>query len=165
MRIWNGWIGILMIAAVMAPACSTREESAGHGQAASAGAFYARDGVALAGFDPVAYFDDGRPVQGSPEHSATYKGSVFRFASQAHRDAFAADPARFAPQYDGFCAFGVAGGYKAAIDPEAFTVVDDRLYLNYDRDVQQEWSTDIPGFVARADRNWPAVSVQTKVVE
>jgi hypothetical protein len=90
---------------------------------------------------------------------------VFHFATQANRDAFAADPARYAPQYNGFCAFGVAGGYKAAIDPAAFTVVDNKLYLNYNKDVQKKWSADIPGFVAKAEKNWPKVAAQTKVIE
>ena len=88
-----------------------------------------------------------------------------RAQSKANRDAFAADPARYAPQYGGFCAFGMAGGYKAAGDPVAFSVVDGKLYLNYNRDVQKQWTTDVPGFVSKADRNWPAVSNQTEVHE
>ena len=130
-----------------------------------AGAFFERDGVALRGHDAVAYFKDGKPVKGAAEHKAEYKGSTFLFATQANRDAFAADPARYAPQYGGYCAFGVSGGYKAATDPAAFTVVDGKLYLNYNRDVQKQWSADVPGFIARADRNWPAVTGQSKLHE
>lgn len=96
-----------------------------------AGEFYEKDGAAIKGYDPVAYFKEQKPVKGSPEYKAEYKGSVFFFTSQGNRDAFAANPARYAPQYNGFCAFGTASGYKAATDPAAFTVVDDRLYLNY----------------------------------
>jgi YHS domain-containing protein len=99
------------------------------------------------------------------EYRADYKGSTFNFASQANRDAFAADPAKYAPQYGGYCAYGTASGYKAAIDPAAFTVVDGKLYLNYDRSVQKEWSKDVPGFITKADKNWPTVSTQTKVIE
>jgi YHS domain-containing protein len=133
--------------------------------AAHAGEFYEKAGVAIRGYDPVAYFTENRPVPGMAQHRFEYKGSTFHFASMANRDAFAADPAKYAPQYGGYCAFGTAGGYKAAIDPAAFTIVDGRLYLNYNRDVQRQWSKDIPGYIAKADRNWPAVSRLTKVIE
>lgn len=132
---------------------------------ACAGEFFEKDGAALRGYDPVAYFVDRRPVKGSAEHKADYKGSTFHFASKANRDAFIADPTRYAPQYGGYCAFGLAGGYKAATDPAAFTVVDGKLYLNYNAAVQKQWSADIPGFVVKADKNWPVVSSQTKVHE
>jgi YHS domain-containing protein len=159
MRTGGRFLGTLILALGVAVGCAAREETAG------GGAFYAREGVAIAGYDPVAYFLDGRPVKGLPEHRAEYKGSVFHFASRDHRDAFAAEPARFAPRYDGFCAFGVARGYKAKIDPAAFSIVDGRLYLNYDLEVREEWSRDIPGLVAKADRNWPRVEGQTRVIE
>jgi YHS domain-containing protein len=132
---------------------------------AQAGEFFEKDGLALRGHDPVAYFTQGAPAKGRPEHRAEYKGSTFLFATPAHRDAFVADPARYAPQYGGFCAFGLAGGYKAAIDPEAWSIVDGKLYLNYNRAVQQQWSADVPGFIAKADRHWPAVMKHTKVHE
>jgi YHS domain-containing protein len=135
------------------------------GASAWAGEFFEKDGAALRGYDPVAYFTDNKPVKGSAEYRAEYKGTTFRFASQANRDAFIADPAKYAPQYGGFCAFGTAGGYKAAIDPAAFTVVNGKLYLNYNRDVQKEWNKDIPGLITKADKNWPVVSGQTKVIE
>jgi YHS domain-containing protein len=159
MRTGGRFLGTLILALGVAVGCAAREEATG------GGAFYATEGVAIAGYDPVAYFLDGRPVKGLPEHRAEYKGSVFHFASRAHRDAFAAEPARFAPRYDGFCAFGVARGYKAKIDPAAFSIVDGRLYLNYDLEVREEWSRDIPGLVAKADRNWPRVEGQTRVIE
>lgn len=130
-----------------------------------AGEYFEKEGVAIRGHDPVAYFKDGKPVKGSAEYRFEHKGSIFHFTSKAHRDAFAAEPERYAPQYGGYCAFGVSGGYKASIDPGAFTVRDGKLYLNYNRDVQKQWSADTPGHVAKADRNWPAVSRQTKVIE
>jgi YHS domain-containing protein len=132
---------------------------------AVSGQFFEKDGVALRGYDPVAYFKEAKAVKGSVEHTAQYQGSTFHFSSKANRDAFAADPATYAPQYGGFCAFGTAGGYKAAIDPSAFAVVDGKLYLNYNRDVQRKWSGDVPGYVRKADANWPAVRSQTKVIE
>lgn len=131
---------------------------------ALAGEFFEHDGAAIRGYDPVAYFTEGRPVRGSPAFKAHYRGSTFYFSSKANRDAFAADAARYAPQYGGFCAFGTAGGYKAAIQPAAFTIVDDKLYLNYNQDVQKQWRRDIAGYVLTADRKWPEVSKQTKVV-
>ncbi|HVE50475.1 MAG TPA: YHS domain-containing (seleno)protein [Casimicrobiaceae bacterium] len=130
-----------------------------------AGEFFEKDGVALRGYDPVAYFTQGKPVKGVAEHKADYKGSTFHFASRANRDAFTADPAKYAPQYGGFCAYGVASGYKASIDPDSFTVVNDKLYLNYNRDVQKQWSRDVPGYVVKADKNWPQTSSHTKVIQ
>ena len=130
-----------------------------------AGEYFEKDGVAIRGHDPVAYFKDGKPVKGIAEHRFEHRGSTFHFASKASRDALAAEPERYAPQYGGFCAFGMSGGYKAAIDPTAFTVREGKLYLNYNRDVQKQWSADIPGHVNKADRNWPAVAKQTKVIE
>jgi YHS domain-containing protein len=133
--------------------------------AAWAGEFFEKDGAAIRGHDPVAYFKVGKPVRGSAEHRFEHKGSTFHFASKANRDAFAAAPERYAPQYGGYCAFGMSRGYKAAIDPAAFTVREGKLYLNYNRDVQKQWSADIPGHVTKADRNWPTVSTQTKIHE
>lgn len=130
-----------------------------------AGEYFERDGVAIRGHDPVAYFKDGKPVKGSADHRVEHKGSVFLFASKANRDVFAAEPDKYAPQYGGFCAFGMASGYKAATDPAAFTVANGKLYLNYNSDVRKQWSADVPGFVAKADRQWPATSKHNKVID
>jgi YHS domain-containing protein len=130
---------------------------------ALAGSVNEVNGLAIKGYDPVAYFTEGRAVDGSPAHTATYEGATFEFASAANRDLFAADPARYAPRYGGFCAFGTSRGYKADIDPRAFTVVGDRLYLNYNLEVREEWARDVPGHVARADANWPTVRETTEV--
>jgi YHS domain-containing protein len=132
---------------------------------ARAGEFFEKDDAALRGYDPVAYFTEQKPVKGSPAHQAEYKGSKFHFASKANRDAFVAEPAKYAPQYGGYCAFGMSNGYKAATDPAAFRVLDGKLYLNYNRDVQTMWSADIPGFIVKADGHWPTASSQTKVID
>lgn len=113
--------------------------------------------LALRGFDPVAYFRAGRPVQGLAQFSTRHQGAEFRFASAANRDAFMAAPARYAPQYGGYCAWAVSQGYTAGVDPQAWRIVDGRLYLNYNRDIQRRWEADIPGHIAAANRNWPAV--------
>ncbi len=131
----------------------------------SAGEFYEKNGVALKGYDPVAYFQVHRPVAGSAQYTATYQGSRFKFASAANRDRFVAEPQRYAPQYAGFCAFGMAKGYKASIDPEAFTIVEGKLYLNYSPAVRVLWQQDIPGNIAKADQNWPQVRHSTKVTD
>jgi YHS domain-containing protein len=114
-------------------------------------------GLALKGYDPLAYFTERKPVKGKAEFSASHEGATYRFASAANRDAFAGAPAKYAPQYGGYCAFGVAAGYKAPIEPDAWSVVDGKLYLNYSRSVRSQWSSDIPGFVRKADTNWPTV--------
>ena len=102
-------------------------------------------GNAIKGYDVVAYFTDGKPVEGSGDHEFEWNGATWRFASAQHRNLFAKDPAKYAPQYGGFCAFGVSRGYAVGIDPAAWKIVDGKLYLNYNRDVQTEWVKDIPG--------------------
>lgn len=112
-------------------------------------------GLAISGYDPVAYFTDGKAVPGSSDFTTTWKGATWRFASAAHRDQFVADPDRFAPQYGGYCAWAVAHGKTASIDPEAWKIVDGKLYLNYSKDVQAKWEKDVPGYITEADANWP----------
>lgn len=121
------------------------------------GAVNVTDGVAIQGYDPVAYFADARPRRGLEAHFFDWQGARWRFVSAANRDAFAADPERYAPAYGGFCAFGVASGYKVAIDPEAWAIVDGKLYLNYSKSVQRNWQADIPGYIAKANTTWPAL--------
>lgn len=128
-----------------------------------AGEINDQNGIAIKGNDPVAYFRLGRAVAGSSAFSAQHMGTTFLFVSAAHRDAFKASPEAFAPQYGGFCAFGTARGYKADIDPEAFTISGGKLYLNYSKSIQGEWARDIPGFVAKADVNWPSVALTDSV--
>ena len=128
-----------------------------------AGQFYETDGVAIGGFDPVAYMTAQKAVVGSADFTSVHKGSTFRFKSAANRDAFAANPEKFAPQYDGYCAFGVSRGYKAVTSPNAFTVVDGKLYLNYNAEVKAMWSKDAAGYIGKADANWAAVAKTTKI--
>jgi len=114
-------------------------------------------GSAIRGYDPVAYFTDAKPVKGSDKFTHAWKGASWRFASAENRDRFAADPEKYAPRYGGWCAWGVAGGYKASIDPEAWSIVDGRLYLNYSAGVRRDWVKDVAGYIRKADANWPAV--------
>jgi len=136
-----------------------------HSSLVFAGQFFERNGLAIDGHDPVAYFTEQKPVKGSPEFRVEFEGSTFQFASAVHRDTFAANPEKFVPQYGGYCAYGMAKGYKAKIDPAAFTVVGDKLYLNYSETVRSQWLTDIPGYIRKADANWPDVKKVAKVHE
>jgi YHS domain-containing protein len=117
-----------------------------------------KPGVAIKGYDLVAYFSEGRAVKGSPKFSALYDGTTYWFASAPHRDQFLAAPRRYLPQYGGYCAYGVAQGGKFDIDPTAFAVVEGKLYLNLDHDVQKLWRKDVPGFIQKADQQWPSLA-------
>jgi YHS domain-containing protein len=113
--------------------------------------------VAVGGYDPVAYFTDGRPVRGTTEHRITHQGYEYRFASAEHLAAFRANPARYLPQYGGYCAWAVSNGYTAAGNPQNWRIVDGKLYLNYNDEIQQRWDRDIPGHIRSANANWPSV--------
>lgn len=115
-------------------------------------------GVAIQGYDPVAYFTADAPVEGDAAITAEYEGATYQFSSVENRDLFVANPAKYAPAYGGYCAYAVAQGSLAPIDPTAFSVVDDKLYLNFSKGIQQRWTKDIPGFIAKGDENWPSLS-------
>ena len=112
---------------------------------------------ALHGYDPVAYFADSKPVEGLPEFELEWMGAKWRFASAEHRDLFKAQPEKYAPQYGGYCAFAVAKSKLVDIDPAAWSIIDGKLYLNYDLDIQKQWKADAAGFIAKADKNWPTL--------
>ncbi|MCZ8165652.1 YHS domain-containing (seleno)protein [Silanimonas sp.] len=114
-------------------------------------------GVILHGHDAVAYQTENRPVKGNAAFSATHEGATYHFVSAANRDAFLADPARYAPAYGGFCAMGAALEKKLDIDPTQFKVVDGRLYLNVNADVFTAWEKDIPTNIKNANQNWPGI--------
>ncbi|MGO4669425.1 YHS domain-containing (seleno)protein [Bosea sp. 2YAB26] len=116
------------------------------------------DGLAIRGYDPVAYFHDGGPRLGRPEFSVALHGATWRFASAEHKALLEADPARYLPAYGGFCAYGTSRGYLVKIEPEAWSIVDGTLYLNYDRDVRKTWLGDPAGFIAKAERHWPQLN-------
>lgn len=114
-------------------------------------------GVAVGGHDPVAYFQAGRPVEGSAKFAATHAGATWHFSSAANRDAFAAAPDKYAPAFGGYCAWAVSRGYTAKGDPRHWKIVGGRLYLNYSAGIQKKWAADIPGNIARGNANWPTV--------
>ena len=125
---------------------------------AAADTVFAENGVALRGTDVVAYFTAGDAVPGKPEFRHDWNGATWHFATAQNRDAFAAEPSRYAPQYGGFCAWAVANNYTAPIDPEAWRIVDGKLYLNYSRAIRLRWDMMRQSNIAKADANWPALS-------
>lgn len=114
-------------------------------------------GVALKGYDPVAYFTDSKAVKGDSKNQSTYKGAIYWFASADHKALFDKEPAKYAPQFGGFCAWAVSLGYTANIDPNAFQIVDGRLLLQYDLSVRERFGKDTAGNLKKADANWPGI--------
>ena len=120
-------------------------------------AVFATDEGAIRGYDPVAYFTDAAPTRGSDQFTASWQGATFHFASAENLNLFKAAPAAYAPQYGGYCAYAVSKGATATTVPEAWTIVDGKLYLNYSLGIKQRWSGDVPGNIRAANSNWPAV--------
>ena len=112
---------------------------------------------AINGYDAVAYFIDSKAVEGKKENSFVWKGETWHFTSTKNLDLFKSNPEKYAPQFGGFCAYGVADGHKAKTDPQSWTVVDGKLYLNYNKDVQQLWKKDQKNFIIKANQNWVEV--------
>ena len=112
-------------------------------------------GIAIEGYDPVAYFTDGKPVKGDSDFEHEWKDSTWRFASAKSRDAFAADPEKYAPQYGGYCAYAVSQNSTAGIDPDSWTILGGKLYLNYNAKIQKKWEADRDAYIEQADKNWP----------
>jgi YHS domain-containing protein len=133
-------------------------------RAESAGDVNQIDGIALHGFDPVAYFTQNKAVKGEAEFTAQYKGVTYEFASKEDQATFQANPAKYVPQYGGFCAFAVSKGVKADIDPHAFAINDGKLYVNYSEKALQAYQGDVKGNTENANHNWPDVAKQSKII-
>ena len=112
-------------------------------------------GLAVGGYDSVAYFVEGKPVEGSQQFEHRWRGATWRFANAANRDRFAAAPEQYAPQYGGYCAWAVGHGYTAKGDPNVWKIVDGKLYLNYNEEVRTKWEQKQGEYIEQADRNWP----------
>jgi YHS domain-containing protein len=124
-----------------------------------AGDFYEEKGVALNSYDAISYFTPApEPILGNKDLSFDYKGSKFYFITPAHLRTFASDPAKYAPQYDGYDAFGVSQGRKIGAHPRVFAVVDGKLYMFADLESRKNWKKDVSGNIARASDQWSAVS-------
>lgn len=115
------------------------------------------DGLAIRGIDPVAYFTDEAPIEGSAVFSLSYNGAEWRFVSAENRDRFEADPEKYGARFGGYCAYAASKGYLAPTVPEAWTVYEDRLYLNASLRARTLWIEDIPGNIAKGEENWPGI--------
>src|SRR6516225_513578 len=121
--------------------------------------------LSISGYDPVAYFTDGKPVQGKSEIEYLWHKLRWRFANEAHRDLFTKEPDRYTPQYDGYCAMGVSAGeegHKDTVDPEAWAIVDGKLYLTHMPQGMDDWRQNPAAFIKQADANWTAVKDLTE---
>ncbi|MDA5093821.1 YHS domain-containing (seleno)protein [Aliiroseovarius sp. KMU-50] len=118
---------------------------------------YTEDGIAWDGYDPVAYFTKGAPTAGNADFSLEYMGATVLFSSAETRDMFAENPDKYAPQFGGYCAYAASKGYIAPTVPEAWTVHEDKLYLNFSLRARELWSKDIPGNIAKGNANWPGI--------
>ena len=146
----NGWqaaVGILIAISFLVPATAMAVDPV----------YSSLLGGAIKGYDPVAYFTQGEPAKGRGAHSHEWMGATWYFANAENLELFAAEPEKYAPQYGGYCAYAVSQGYTAKIDPDAWKIVDDKLYLNFSLKVQKLWEEDIPGYIAKADVNWPKI--------
>lgn len=116
-----------------------------------------KQGLALEGHDPVAFFTEARAVKGSREHTATWQGATYWFSSAETRAAFEAEPAKYAPAFGGYCAYGASRGYAASVEIGTWQIVDGRLILNYSQSVKRRFNEDRAGYLQKADREWPGV--------
>jgi YHS domain-containing protein len=118
---------------------------------------YIADGKAIKGYDPVAFFTESKPVMGQDSLMLQWNGAAWYFASRKNLEAFKMDPGHYAPQYGGYCAYGTAQGHKAPTQVETWTILDGKLYFNYNQKVKEVWSKDRPGMIKKADQNWPMI--------
>lgn len=114
-------------------------------------------GYVIRGYDPVAYFSEKKPVPGKEEFSAEYLGGKYLFANAANRDRFKKNPEKYAPQYGGYCAYGVAVRKKFDIDPSSWCIIDDKLYFNLNPSILEKWRADAKGYIGKSEKNWPEI--------
>lgn len=120
--------------------------------------------IAIDGYDTVSYFTESKPTLGSSEFTATYKNAIYQFSSAENRDTFRSNPEYYAPQYGGFCAMGVALEKKLTVDPTAWYIENNKLYLNLNKAVQKKWLSDVPGNLETSEHNWPEIKNQNATV-
>jgi YHS domain-containing protein len=118
---------------------------------------FIESGKAIRGYDPVAYFTEQKPVLGNDAYKYSWNNATWYFASQDNLDLFKAAPEKYAPQYGGYCAYGMSNGYKAPTDADAWSIVNNKLYLNYNINVRKDWNNKQLQLIAKADKNWPSV--------
>ncbi|MEZ4772283.1 MAG: YHS domain-containing (seleno)protein [Bacteroidia bacterium] len=143
----TSFLTAFFILAILSYGCSQKSDSE---------VFSTKEG-AIKGYDPVAYFTEAKPVKGSETYSFEWNGAIWRFSSAENLATFQANPEKYAPQYGGYCAYGVADGHKAPISPDAFTILDGKLYLNYNQQVQDRWNKDQKEYINTANEKWETV--------
>lgn len=116
--------------------------------------YFSLDGVAIRGYDPVAYFKENTPVEGSKQFSYSWEGTEWHFKNQENLNAFKSNPEKYAPQFGGYCAYGVSEDHKSPTEPAAFTIINDNLYLNYNQQVKKLWMKDTKARIEKAESNW-----------
>lgn len=119
--------------------------------------FHVKEGLAIAGYDAVAFFVEGRAVQGLSVHAVMWKGAVWQFVSADNQGRFESDPRAYAPVFGGYCAYAVSQGYLMSGSPQAWQIVDDKLYLLYNTSVQEIWRSEMSALIVMAQNNWPDV--------
>ena len=144
----NLWIIILMVFGIVLAAGSAYSSN------------YTYSNVAVGGYDVVSYHTEGKAVRGTGWHVAVHDGTTYLFASKQNRKQFVSSPQKYLPEYGGFCAYGAAVGKKFYADPTIWKIVDGKLYLNLDAEIQKKWVDDIPGNIKKADANWPGLHNQ-----
>ena len=150
-RLAGVWFGVT--ATVLSAACATKPGLISVTKPVPG--IYAPRGLAVHGYDSVAYFSEQRPIEGSAAFVQRWHGAEWRFASREHQVAFAANPEHYAPQYGGYCAFAVSRGTTADGDPQQWAIVRDRLYLNNNAFAKALWDSDRDGSIVAGDINWP----------
>jgi hypothetical protein len=123
-------------------------------QAQAQTTYFNKKGVAIRGYDPVAYFSENKPVEGSQDFSYKWQGTEWRFKDKSNMELFKSNPEKYAPQFGGYCAYGVSENHKSPTEPEAFTIVGDKLYLNYNVEVRELWRKDKDGHIKKGETNW-----------
>jgi YHS domain-containing protein len=116
-----------------------------------------KSSIAIQGYDPVAFFTENKPVKGNSDYQSTYNGAKYLFASAQDKSTFDANPAKYEPQFGGYCAYAVSEGHLAPITIDAFMIVNGRLLMQYDFKVKKIFEQDPQGRLARADKNWPGL--------
>jgi YHS domain-containing protein len=122
----------------------------------------AKEKLIIRGYDPVAYFTTGKPVKGIEDFEYQWMNAMFRFSSKENLDLFKKDPEKYSPQYGGYCAYAVSQNYTASVDPEAWDIVNGKLYLNYSKSVQKKWREKRDEYIASADKNWPGLKAKVQ---
>ena len=140
---------LLIAVTLFFTACSTAQDKGAE--------YFQKDGAAIGGYDPVAFFTESKPVKGSAAYQLKWKDADWQFASQQNLDSFKVAPEKYAPQYGGYCAFGASRGYKAPTEADTWTVHNGKMYFNYNQEVKNTWDKDRPTYIAKADGHWEKI--------